>query len=161
MSAGQFNNKLAVNNDLTLLAPKFREAVEQAIADCKQRGFDAYVYETYRSLELQQLYYARGRTIIPPVKPVTNAHSNLYSWHGYCLAVDVISVSHGWDRPANWFADLAESFKKFGCNWGGNWKCRDLPHFQWGPCKPSPSDRAREIIHAEGMEAVWRAVGAD
>lgn len=98
MSAGRDDSKLTVNRDLTLLAPKFREAVEQAIADCKVRGYDAYVYEGYRSLELQQLYYARGRTIIPPTKTVTNAPSNLYSWHGYCLAVDVISIAHGWDK---------------------------------------------------------------
>jgi peptidoglycan L-alanyl-D-glutamate endopeptidase CwlK len=44
---------------------------------------------------------------------------------------------------------------------GGDWKFKDLPHFQWGPCKPSPSDRARELIRTEGMEAVWGAVGAD
>jgi hypothetical protein len=161
MSAGQNNRKLTVNRDLTMLAPKFREAVEQAIADCRMRGYDAYVYEAYRPLELQQLYYARGRTIIPPVKTVTNAPSNLFSWHGYCLAVDVISVASGWDRPESWFADVAESFKKFGCKWGGDWKSRDLPHFQWGPCKPSPSERARELIRTEGLEAVWRAVGAD
>lgn len=161
MSAGQYDSKLTVNRDLSILAPKFREAVEQAVADCKARGYDAYVYESYRSLELAQLYYARGRTIIPPVKTVTNAPSNLYSWHGYCLAVDVISVAHGWDRPESWFADVAESFGKFGCKWGGDWKFKDLPHFQWGSCKPSPSDRAREIIRSEGMEAVWRAVGAD
>jgi peptidoglycan LD-endopeptidase CwlK len=160
MSAGENNSKLTVNQDLTLLAPKFREAVEQAIADCKERGLDAYVYEAYRSQELQQLYYARGRTIIPPLKPVTNAPSNLYSWHGYCLAVDVISIAHGWDKPESWFADVAKSFKKFNCNWGGDWKSRDLPHFQWGSCKPSPSDRARELIKTEGVVAVWSAVGA-
>jgi peptidoglycan LD-endopeptidase CwlK len=160
VSAGEYNSRLTVNRDLTLLAPKFREAVEQAIADCKERGYDAYVYEAYRSLELQQLYYARGRTIIPPAKTVTNAPSNLYSWHGYCLAVDVISIAYGWDKPESWYVGVAESFKKFGCKWGGDWKSRDLPHFQWWQCRPSPSDRARELIKTEGVDAVWRAVGA-
>lgn len=160
MSAGQSDSRLIVNRDLTLLAPKFREAVQQAIAECNANGIDAYVYEAYRTLELQQLYYARGRTIIPPVKTVTNASSNLYSWHGYCLAVDVISIARSWNRPYSWFEEVAVTFKKFGCKWGGDWKSRDLPHFQWGPCKPSPSDRARELIRNDGLEAVWRAVGA-
>ena len=160
MSAGGYNSSLTANRDLTLLAPKFREAVEKAIADCRARGYDAYVYEGYRSLELQQLYYARGRTIIPPLKPVTNAPTNLYSWHGYCLAVDVISIAHGWEKPEEWFAAVAELFKKVDCKWGGDWKSRDLPHFQWGPCKPGPSDTARDLIRTEGVAAVWKAVGA-
>ena len=160
MSAGTSSNLAVVSRDLTVLAPKFRAAVEAAIADCHKRGLDAYVYEAYRSDALQSLYYARGRTVIPPVHRVTNAKSNLYSWHGYGLAVDVISRLHGWDRKPEWFAAVSESFKKFECKWGGDWTTKDLPHFQWGRCKPSPSDAAREIMRTQGMEAVWRAVSA-
>lgn len=57
--------------------------VAAAIQECRAAGLDTFVYEAYRSQELQALYYARGRTIIPPVKPVTNAANNLYGWHGY------------------------------------------------------------------------------
>jgi peptidoglycan L-alanyl-D-glutamate endopeptidase CwlK len=143
-----------------LLAPAFRAAVQQALDDCTARGLDAYVYEAYRSQELQALYYARGRTIIPPTRPVTNAPTNVYSWHGYGLAVDVISRAGAWNVPAGWFAAVAESFARFRCAWGGHWKSKDLPHFQWGACKPSPSDTARRILAVDGVEAVWRAVGA-
>ncbi len=160
MSAGTSENKTTVNHDLNLLAPKFGEAVVKAIEDCRKRGYDAYVFEAYRSQELQVLYYARGRTVIPPTKPVTNASSNLFSWHGYCLAVDVISQSDFWNKPESWFKAVAESFIKFGCKWGGDWKMRDLPHFQWGLCKPSPSDVARQIARTQGIEAVWKIVGA-
>jgi peptidoglycan L-alanyl-D-glutamate endopeptidase CwlK len=149
-----------VRRELDLLAPLFRAAVERALADCRARNLDAYVYETYRSPELQALYYARGRTVIPPLKRVTHASDNLYSWHGYGLAVDVISRARGWDRPESWFRDVATSFKNEHCNWGGDWAMRDLPHFQWGRCKPSPSDRARQIHQAVGIEGVWQAVGA-
>ena len=151
---------VAVTRDPELLAPKFREAVDAALAECQLRGLDAYVYETYRSEELAILYFARGRTIVPPTRPVTNAPNNLYSWHGYGLAVDVISRSRGWNQPESWFASVAESFRSRGCRWGGEWKQKDLPHFQWGKCKPSPSDAARQIIRTRGMEAVWEAVGA-
>jgi peptidoglycan LD-endopeptidase CwlK len=160
MSSGQKDTAPAVSRDMTLLAPKFREAVENALKDCQEQGLDAYVYEAYRSQELQALYYARGRTIIPPTRPVTNAPSNLHSWHGYGLAVDVISRSKYWDVPSSWFEAAAECFLRAGCKWGGGWKTRDLPHFQWGKCKPSPSDAARQIIASEGLEAVWKAVGA-
>lgn len=160
MSAGNNESEGMVSRNLALLAPKFREAVQQAIADCKDKGLDAVVYEAYRSAELQATYYARGRTVIPPIRPVTNAPSNLYSWHGYCLAVDVISRRDGWNKPDTWFAAVAECFARVGCKWGGHWTQRDLPHFQWAPCKPSPSDLARHLLRTEGLESVWKAVGA-
>jgi hypothetical protein len=160
MSAGVSAESL-VSRELDLLAPKFRAAVEAAIRECQAAGLDAYVYEAYRSQQLQAMYYARGRTVIPPTRPVTNAHSNLYSWHGYGLAVDVISRSRGWSVPYSWYAQVAEIFIRHGCKWGGHWKNVDLPHFQWGKCKPSPSELAREIIAREGVVGVWRAVGAD
>jgi peptidoglycan L-alanyl-D-glutamate endopeptidase CwlK len=162
MSAGSGKPTPKVSNDLGLLAPKFRAAVEKAIADCKARGIDAIVYEAYRSQELQALYYQRGRTIIPPTKPVTYAPTNLYSWHGYGLAVDVVHRTKFWEPEGGeaWFKDVAVSFKKFACSWGGDWKQRDLPHFQWGQCKPSPSDAARKLLAEEGVEAVWQEVDA-
>lgn len=161
MSAGiSRNNGPAVSNDLALLAPKFRAQVMAAIAECQKNGIDAFVFEGYRSPELQALYYARGRTIIPPTKPVTNAISNLHSWHGYGLAVDVISKQQYWNAPESWFVAVANIFKEHGCRWGGEWKMKDLPHFQWGLCKPSPSEEAQNLIKTQGMEAVWRAVQA-
>lgn len=160
MSAGGSSAALRPSSDLSLLAPKFRDAVESAIEECNANGLDAMVYEAFRSMELQTLYFARGRTIIPPHDTVTNASSNLYSWHGYGLAVDVISRSREWDVPWSWYASVAAIFKKHNCKWGGDWKKPDLPHFQWGACKPSPSHVARQLIASGGREAVWRAVGA-
>ena len=159
MSAGA-TNAAKVDNDVTLLAPKFSDAVIKALALCKDAGLDAIVYEANRSAELQELYYNRGRTVIPPTGTVTNAKSNLYSWHGYGLAVDVIHRVKQWDASEQWFASVAEHFRATGCRWGGEWKMKDLPHFQWGLCKPSPSDNARTILLTRGREAVWVAVGA-
>jgi peptidoglycan L-alanyl-D-glutamate endopeptidase CwlK len=135
--------------------------VETALAACAAKGLDVMVVESYRSPELQAEYFERGRSKRPPDAAVTNAKSNLYSWHGYGLAVDVISKSQGWNRPESWFAQVAECFRAAGCRWGGEWKMKDLPHFQWGLCKPSPSDRARQLYAMGGAAAVWEAVGAD
>lgn len=149
-------------NDLNLLAPLFRKAVEAALEECNgsQHNLTAFVYETYRSTELQAVYYTRGRTVRPPEKPVTNAINNLYSWHGYGLAVDVIHKTKRWDVEEDWFRRVAEVFKRHGCKWGGDWKAKDLPHFQWGLCRASPSDAAREIMRTGGVRSVWQAVGA-
>ncbi len=161
MSAGNSSTEAMVSRDMSVLAPRFAEAVRKAIEECNSNGLDAYVYEGYRSAALQAIYYARGRTVIPPPYTVTNARTNLRSWHGYGLAVDVISRSKRWNQPASWFRQVAAIFKSHGLKWGGDWSKPDLPHFQWGRCKPSPSDRAREIYAARGMKGVWAEVGAD
>ena len=149
-----------VQRALDLLAPAFARAVAAAIADANAAGLDAYVYESLRSHELAVAYYARGRTIIPPHTTVTNAPDELRSWHGYGLGVDVISRAKSWEQPESWFAAVAEHFTRHGCRWGGEWKQKDLPHFQWGRCQASPSVVARQLILSGGRVAVWRAVGA-
>lgn len=162
MSAGTHDPKLKVSNDLTLLAPKFAQALLSALAACKAAGFDAMVYEACRSQELQALYYARGRTIIPPPKPVTNAPSCFQSWHGYGLAVDVVDRTKFW-KPVGgeqWFKKVAAIIKQHDCSWGGDWKHPDTPHFQWHLCKPSPSLEAQKLVLAQGRMAVWKAVQA-
>lgn len=148
------------NNDLSLLAPKFRAAVEKSLRECSEAGLAAIVFEGYRSQALQELYYARGRTIVPPYHTVTNAKSNLYSWHGYGLAVDIIHRTQFWAPPGDWWEKVARIFKANGCDWGGDWTIVDLPHFQWGTLRKSPSNRARELYAAGGMQAVWAEVGA-
>jgi peptidoglycan L-alanyl-D-glutamate endopeptidase CwlK len=164
MSAGpsKTNPNPTPDRDLSKLAPKFRDAVLAAIAECKTNGLDAMIYEGYRSLQLQQIYYARGRTVIPPIHTVTNAPTNLYSWHGYGLAVDIVDSTKFWepDGGENWFKKVAEIFKRHQCNWGGDWKHPDTPHMQWVNCKPSPSDEARRLLTVSGLAAVWQAVGA-
>ncbi|HEX6558297.1 MAG TPA: M15 family metallopeptidase, partial [Longimicrobiales bacterium] len=160
MSARSFNDAQRPSSDLKQLAPLFRQAVEAAIAECQTAGLDAVVYEAYRSQQLQAQYYARGRTVIPPTETVTNAPTNLHSWHGYGLAVDVISRKKGWSAGDQWFVAVADIFRKHDCKWGGDWKQRDLPHFQWHRCKASPSDEARKLVTTVGIPAVWQAVGA-
>lgn len=177
----------AEDDDLDKLAPKFREAVIAALDECHAQNLDAIVWEACRSNELQRVYYQRGR---PPTKqwpkPVTNAPNNTYSWHGYGLAIDVISKQHGWfnvtpelvagltpgtepyqrvdefrkAQGRQWFYNVSKVFKRHGCDWGGDWIQKDLPHFQWGRLKPSPSDLARTMLKEDGLEALWRFVGA-
>ena len=133
MSAGV--SSVRVVQTLDVLAPSFAMAVSKAIADCAANGLDAMVYESYRSQDLQANYFARGRTIVPPDTTVTNAASNLYSWHGYGLAVDVISRSKEWDKPESWFASVAEYFLAAGCRWGRP------PVRPWRPVSPGVGQR--------------------
>jgi hypothetical protein len=164
VSAGSNESELQVNRDLGRLAPAFALAVQIAIEECNRppNNLEAKVYEGYRSQALQAMYFQRGRTVKPPIKPVTNAPTNLHSWHGFGLAVDVVHAHLFWEPSggANWFRKVADIFKRHGCTWGGDWKMADLPHFQWGRCPPGPSDAARQLIAGAGMQAVWAHVGA-
>lgn len=159
MSAGA--TSAVVDRSLDRLAPKMKAAVEQLLAATVLHGLDAMVYEAFRSAALQERYWHWGRPPTPDFPhPVTNARSNLFSWHGYGLAVDVISASQGWQAGEAWFQQLAEVAKPLGLKWGGDWKRRDDPHFQWGRCRASPSELARTIYRAHGLTELWRVVGA-
>lgn len=149
-------------SSLELLAPKFRAAVEAALADLRAHSrADAYVFETLRSDALQKLYYQQG---------ASRAESALSSWHGYGLAIDVVSYAYGWDFfPGGarhddnswWWIEVYSTFKAHGLDAGADWATfKDYPHFQWGTLKASPSARARELFAAGGLEAVWKEVGA-
>ena len=164
MSAGVGRPTSKVSNDFGLLAPAFAAAVKAALEECNSaaNSLDAICYEAYRSQELQALYYARGRTIIPPPHTVTNAPTNRYSWHGYGLAVDIVHRTKYWKPPGGeaWFRKVAGIFKRHNCSWGGDWTHPDTPHFQWHRCQPSPSNQARALLDKAGIQAVWGAVGA-
>ena len=164
MSAGSNSSELMVNRDTNRLAPAFAYAVKEALAECNSvaNKLDAMIYEGYRSQTLQSMYYQRGRTITPPYKTVTNAPTNLHSWHGFGLAVDIVHKTKFWSPPGGdaWFRRVADIFKKHNCNWGGDWKMVDLPHFQWNRCPPSPSDTACQLIVNQGMLAVWERLDA-
>lgn len=153
-----------VISGLQYLAPKFEAAVVAAIAECDALGLDAVVYETYRTFALAQEYYKKGRTVIPPETPVTNARDNMHSFHGFCMAVDVIHKTKRWSVPEAWFVGVAAVFKKHGCAWGGDWHSfRDLPHFQHGTlvgAHAAPDDEDRKLIRNGGLIAVWQRHGA-
>jgi hypothetical protein len=155
----------AVDRDLSKLAPKFRERVEGAVAELNGRGIDVMVNEAGRSDALQRIYFKRG---------VTRARTVAGSWHGYYLAIDAISRKRGWDvwpwrakdgtlhgGDPSWWKPVVETFKRWGCDWGGDWdSIFDGPHFQKGGLRSSPSPWSRRKFAEGKIEDVWKAVGA-
>jgi hypothetical protein len=166
MSAGAGHSaESLVQRSFDGLAPKFREALEAALAECNAQGLDAYAYETLRSDELQALYYARGRTDIDgefgPGETVTNAQSAQYGWHFFGLAADVISRSKQWKVTDAWRRQVNIIMRKHGLACGSDWPHPDEPHVYWAKCRRTPSDEARRLYAQGGLAKVWAAVGAD
>lgn len=158
-----------LHRNLDGCAPRFRQAVEDAIDDCESVGLDVVVNEGLRIQFVQEKYFSLGRDesgkIIDKSLVVTYAKSVLFSWHGLGLGTDVKSRKYGYFNDnakagRRWIGQVAEIFKSHGLDWGGDWIRKDLPHFQWGTLRAYPSDRARELFFSGGYEAVWREVGA-
>lgn len=143
-------------NTLNGLAPKFRAALEAMLAQLP----DAMVAETIRTPERQEYLWGFGRLYDDGRGDVTEARSNLYSWHGYGLAADIWHKEKLWRASKLWYRTMGECAKAHGLDWGGDWPRYDAPHVQFGGMKDSPSYVARGLYASGGVEAVWRAVKA-
>jgi len=162
--------EVAVDRTLHALAPRFRERVEAVVADLEAWGFDPWIFETTRSNERQQFLHGFGRRYDDGRGIVTYSETNSDTWHGYGLAVDIISRVHHW-KANKWFWDtLGLSARRHGLVWGADWnsngrsddeRFQDRPHIQWGrPMRRSPSSTAARLLREGGMARVWREVGA-
>jgi peptidoglycan L-alanyl-D-glutamate endopeptidase CwlK len=99
---------------------------------------------TFRTFAEQDALYAQGRT--KPGKIITNARGG-QSYHNYGLAIDIALLvdrdgngtfeTASWDtktdfdgdRKSDW-QEIVAIFKRYGWEWGGDWKFFDAPHFQ-------------------------------
>jgi hypothetical protein len=103
--------------DPALLEPVTRAAVAAIIADAKAEGVELMILETYRSRELQHLYFQRGVTELQQV-----------GVHHFGLACDLGVVVDG---AVNWRADysiLGRLGAKHDVVWGGDWADPKDPH---------------------------------
>jgi peptidoglycan LD-endopeptidase CwlK len=99
---------------------------------------------TLRTFAEQNALYAQGRT--KPGAKVTNAIGG-QSYHNYGLAIDIVLLldtdGNGTYETASWetakdfdadtiadWQEIVRIFAMHGWEWGGNWKFRDMPHFQ-------------------------------
>jgi peptidoglycan L-alanyl-D-glutamate endopeptidase CwlK len=90
-------------------------------------GYVIKMTDGFRSYPEQNELYARGRT--KKGSKVTNAKAG-YSWHNFGFAADYCFVVNGkitWSGPWSLFGRVA---KRFGLEWGGDFKFVDRPHVQ-------------------------------
>lgn len=132
---------------IELLHPDLRKEVKEMYQEiCEAltgRAICRFAY-TLRTFAEQEVLYAQGRT--RPGKIVTNAKGG-QSYHNYGLAVDIVllvdrdgngtfeaaswetNVDFDEDGKADW-QEVVAIFKRYGWEWGGDWKFSDKPHFQ-------------------------------
>ncbi len=126
---------------IQLIHPKLRQEVDKIYTEITTaltgRAICRFAY-TLRTFKEQDELYAKGRTTTGP--KVTNAKGG-QSYHNYGLAVDIVLIVDGkvasWNTKADYDKDgksewqeIVSIFKKYGWDWGGEWKFVDAPHFQ-------------------------------
>lgn len=119
-------NSTARINDLALLDPVTRAAVQALMVDAEAAGQPLLVFETYRSGARQELLFTQKATKLKQV-----------GVHHYGLAVDLVKNLGGEPSWKGDFSFLRELSIKHGLVWGGDWgdpvsphSFRDLDHVQ-------------------------------
>jgi peptidoglycan L-alanyl-D-glutamate endopeptidase CwlK len=132
---------------IALLHPKLRDEAFALYDDIVEaltgRAACRFSY-TLRTFAEQDALFAQGRTA--PGKIVTRARGG-QSYHNYGLAIDIVLLvdrdrngtfeSAAWDTKTDFDGDkrsdwmeVVDIFKRYGWEWGGDWKFVDAPHFQ-------------------------------
>lgn len=123
---GKDRGNIPMIADLQSLHPYFRDKISQLINNCKAKGIELVVVESYRTHAKQSEYYSMGR------KYTRSAGGK--SKHQYGLAVDLVPVIGGvaqWDNTLLWKKVGVEG-ERLGLRWGGRWKSPyDPAHFEW------------------------------
>lgn len=132
---------------IKLLHPLLREEVVELYDDISEaltgRAICRFAHTT-RTFKEQDELYAIGRT--KPGKVVTGAKGG-QSYHNFGMAIDIVLLkdndgnrtyeSASWetnidfdgDGQSDW-KEVVNIFKRYGWEWGGEWKFTDNPHFQ-------------------------------
>ena len=139
-------DKITVDR-IQLLHPKLRQEAMQIyteICGALSKNVICRFSHTLRTFAEQNALYAIGRT--KPGKIVTNAKGG-QSYHNYGLAIDIVLIQdkdgNGTFETASWddrldadgdgradWMEVVAIFKRYGWEWGGDWKFSDKPHFQ-------------------------------
>ncbi|AYB33661.1 hypothetical protein D4L85_25125 [Chryseolinea soli] len=123
---GKDRGAMAMITDLNALHPYFRDKIKKLIIDCRAKGIELAVVESYRTHAKQNEYKTMG-------KKYTNSGAGR-SKHQYGLAIDVVPIVDSvavWDNVALW-RKVGVTGEKLGLRWGGRWrKPYDPGHFEW------------------------------
>src|SRR6266481_9894005 len=109
-----------IDNDYTKLLPTFRAKVKSLVARMNELGYDAIMFEGFRSQERANILAKQGVGIAR-------------SMHILGLAADIVSHGRLWNADSHFWANLGNEAKKLGLTWGGDWRKKDVAHVQAAP----------------------------
>lgn len=126
---------------IQLMHPSLRDKLERDYLEINKnlpKGVRLRFTHTLRTIKEQDDLYAQGRTKKGSI--VTNAKGG-QSIHNYGLAFDIVIMLEkdgiwgiSWDFDKHW-QKVVDFFKANGWTWGGDWKFKDNPHFEFSQGK--------------------------
>lgn len=147
-------------SDLRALPIGMRVQVECTLDRLKKGGWDARVYETWRSKRRVAYLYSYGRT--RPGRKVTNASNPLNAPHYWGYGVDIIHRTRLWNHP-RFFYWLGQHYEACGLAAGAFWKrFPDFPHGQFAvfeSASRAPKHIAR-LMREGKRDSLWLVSGA-
>ena len=136
--------EVPVSRDRSLLPSVFNAKLDRVLARMEKQGHDPIIFEALRTDERQRFLWGFGRLYDDGRGVVTYSKTAERTWHGYGLAVDIISKRHAWNAPASFWTALGEACRAEGLWWGNDWdrdgvpverdpdeRMSDRPHVQW------------------------------
>lgn len=133
------------SRDIDQLLPTVREQAMLALSECKKRGIDIFVTQTYRSSDYQHKLFKEGKTRLDGGKGM----------HEFRVALDIACNGKELYNKATLQA-AASIFKKYGFIWGGDWTgFVDMPHFQY--CTLVQQNKIRTLKNDDEREAYLKA----
>lgn len=127
------------------------------LAECERQGLNVLIVETLRTAERQAELYAQGRT--KQGKIVTWTKN---SRHQSGLAWDIAKNVKGEEySDTEFFTACGRVAKSLGISWGGDWKNKDMPHFEvsgnWGDNMLEEFEKLRqEIEEVKNSRKIYR-----
>ena len=122
---------------ISTLTPEYQPIARDLVKKSFEAGVPVLVTEGHRSQERQEQLYAQGRTT--PGQIVTWTKS---SRHTKGIAIDLVPLDLSGKPNYNdteAYKKLGELSKTLGLEWGGDWKNKDMPHFQFNAAAPAPA----------------------
>lgn len=142
-------------NDMALLEPVTRAAVEAIMRDAAAAWTPLLVFETYRSQARQEALFNHGATQLRRV-----------GVHGFGLAADLVKDINGEPSWKGDFAFLAALARKHGLISGLDWGMPGVPHSFIDAChvqRITVADQARLFVvpwYPEPTYSPWTGVPA-
>lgn len=111
--------------DISYLTKSAQTACNMFMEECRRRGLNIFITETYRSQERQDYLYSLGRTRSGTVVTWTrkSRHTSGRAWDIACNAPYQLYDSYILRQCGEVAHDL-------GITWGGDWSTPDYPHFE-------------------------------
>ena len=140
-------------NELSTLA---QTACKLFLANCKDKGINIFITETYRSQDRQDYLYTQGRTREGNVVTWTKSsrHTSRRAWDIACNGNKLYDTAM--------LKKAGEVAKDLGITWGGTWSTPDMPHFEiatdWKAPKGTEPIKVVKKQEDEEMEKVYNTV---